>query len=165
MTSPDVVEASAVRNRPRDPAGRYLSLDGRRKPRRPRIGLYSEIGALACLDGRSWQWKFFKAKRAELAAHLGPNLTYVQQQLIERCAWLQLKLTMLDRRLAEDEGRDFTQQDNNIYLAWNNSLARTLALLGVTLGKGIKKPRALRGYKLIASSDGETVADLIGSKP
>jgi hypothetical protein len=86
MSSPDVVEASAVRNRPRDPAGRYLSRDSRRQPRRPRIGLYSEIGAVTCLDGRSRQWKFLKAKRAELAAHLGPNLSYVQEQLIERCA-------------------------------------------------------------------------------
>ena len=71
---------------------------------------------------------------------------------------------MLDRRLAEDEGRNFTEQDNNIYLAWSNSLARTLALLGVTVGRGIKKPRALRGHKLITPSDGETVADLIGGK-
>ena len=173
MTSPDVVEASAVRNRPRDlagdwprdPAGRYLSLDGRRKPRRPRIGIYTEIGALALLDGRSWQWKFLKARRAELAAHLGPNLGCVQERLIERCAWLQLKLTMLDRRLVEDEGRAFTQQDNNSYLAWNNSLARTLALLGVTVGKGVKKPRALAGHRLTTNSDGETVADLIGAKP
>ena len=164
MTSPDVAEAGAVRNRPRDPAGRYLSRDGRRKPRRPRIGVYSEIGALACLDGRSWQWKFFKAKREELSTALGGNLTYIQQQLVERAVWLQLKLTMLDRRLVEGDGLHFTQQDNNTYLAWNNSLARTLALLGVTVGRGIKKPRALRGHKLITLSDGETVANLIGVK-
>jgi hypothetical protein len=89
----------------------------------------------------------------------------VQERLIERCAWLQLKLSMLDRRLVEDDGRGFTQQDNNSYLAWSNSLARTLALLGVTVGKGVKKPRALSGHKLITPSDGETVADLIGGKP
>ena len=164
---PTKVDSASAVGRPsareRDTRGRYASRDGhgRRLSRRPRIGIYSEIGALARLDGRSWQYKFFKAKRAELAAHLGPNLTYVQQQLIERCAWLQLKLSMLDHRLAEDEGRSFTQQDNNTYLAWNNSLARTLALLGVTVGRGIKKPRALRGHKLIPPGDGETVADLV----
>jgi hypothetical protein len=117
------------------------------------------------LDGRSWQYKYFRAKCSELEAHLSGNLTYIQRQMVERCAWLQLKLTMLDLRLAKDGGRNFTQQDNNVYLAWHNSLARTLSLLGVTVGKGIKKPRALRGHKLITPGDGETVADLVGDKP
>jgi hypothetical protein len=127
-----------------------------------RLGPYSSVGALAGLDGRTWEYLYVKKYQAELTAHLGGNLTYIQQQLVERCAWLQLKLTMLDLRLAKDDGRRFTQQDNNVYLAWTNSLARTLLLLGVTVGKGIKKPRALRGHKLITPGDGETVADLVG---
>jgi hypothetical protein len=158
-------EAGLAIDRKRGPNGRYLSHDGLSHPRRQRIGIYSEIGALASLDGRSWQYKYFRAKCTELEAHLSGNLTYIQRQLVERCAWLQLKLTMLDLKLAKDDGRHFTQQDNNVYLAWTNSLARTLSLLGVTVGKGIKKPRALRGHKLITPGDGETVADLVGDKP
>jgi hypothetical protein len=165
MTTPDVAptgDGGIVVNRLRDESGRYVSHDGTRKPRRPRVGIYSQIGALSTLDGRSWQWRFFKAKRKELTTALGGNLTYIQEQLVERAVWLQLKLTMLDHRLATNDGRRFTKQDNNVYLAWHNSLARTLSLLGLTVGKGIKKPRALRGHKLITPGDGETVADLVG---
>ena len=59
---------------------------------------------------------------------------------------------MLDRRLAEDEGRNFTEQDNNIYLAWSNSLARTLALLGVTVAGELKNQEPFAAISLSLSA-------------
>ena len=36
---------------------------------------------------------------------------------------------MLDRKI--EQGKAFTQVDSNTYLAWHNSLVRTLARLGI----------------------------------
>jgi len=56
--------------------------------------------------------------RRELTKHVGGNPSIVEVALIERCCWLQLRMAMLDKKIAS--GRDFTQIDSNTYLAWNN---------------------------------------------
>jgi len=67
--------------------------------------------------------------RDDLAKHVGGTPTAAQAVLIDRCAWLSLRIALLDRKLAS--GCDFTEVDSNVYLAWSNSLTRTLARLGL----------------------------------
>ena len=76
--------------------------------------------------------------RDELLAHLGHNPSTVERVMIERCCFLQLRLSMLDKKLLS--GRDFTQIDSNVYLAWNNSLIRTLVKLGINPKRNLNIP-------------------------
>jgi hypothetical protein len=75
--------------------------------------------------------------RAELTSHCGGRPSVVQRALIERAVWLSLRLAQLDRKIAG--GQNFTEIDSNTYLAWNNSLVRTLARLGI-------EPKQSNGY-------------------
>jgi len=102
--------------------------------RRPhkRVGPYSKRGALAMMDGRSREALFMRARRHELTAHIGGSPTVVQAALIERCAWLSLRVALLDEKMVASE---LTDHDNRAYLARSNSLARALKLLGV---KGVE---------------------------
>jgi hypothetical protein len=70
--------------------------------------------------------------RAELAAHVGQP-SAVQRMLIERAATLSLQLEALDRRMFE--GGTLNEHDTRIYLAWSNSLTRTLKALGVAASR------------------------------
>lgn len=57
--------------------------------------------------------------------------------LIERACQLTLRIADMDRRFAETDSRT--------YLAWSNSLTRTLAQLGVQ-GATAEKPPSLQDY-------------------
>jgi len=70
----------------------------------------------------------FERFKAELVAHVGGAPTFVQAALIERCCWLHLQIAMLDGKLISGA---FTEQDSKVYLAWANTLARTLSRLGL----------------------------------
>lgn len=94
-----------------------------------RIGPYSRPTALAKLDGRTREARLMRQVRAELTAHVGGNPSATQRQLIERCAWLSLHVAQLDARTAE--GRALTDHDSRQYLAWSNTLTRTLRQLGL----------------------------------
>jgi hypothetical protein len=127
------------------------------------------VGALAGLDGRTWEYLYVKKCRRELEEHIGGEPTTVQRKLIERASWLMLRLSMMDRRLAEDGGKRFTRNDSTQYLAWSNGLSRTLVLLDLTRDKGGTRPRFLRSrgalealYGAVSGND-RTIADLVGS--
>ena len=141
----------------------------RRRPHR--LGPYSSVGALAGLDGRTWEYLYVKKCRRELEEHIGGEPTTVQRKLIERASWLMLRLSMMDRRLAEDGGKRFTRNDSTQYLAWSNGLSRTLVLLDLTRGKGGTRPRFLRSRGALealygaASGNNQTIADLVVSSP
>lgn len=102
-----------------------------RGPYKPihRIGAHSRPHTLAKVDGRTKEAIIMRRVRDELTRDVGGKPNAVQRALIERCVWLSLRLAQLDRKIAS--GRDFTEIDSNTYLAWNNSLTRTLAKLGV----------------------------------
>jgi hypothetical protein len=127
------------------------------------------VGAICALKGRSKEWRYLKKCREELTAHVGGAPSTVQEKLIERASWLMLRLSMMDRRLAEDGGRKFTRNDSTQYLAWSNGLSRTLILLEMTRGKGGKLPRFLRSRTALEAlystpgSEQKTVADLVNS--
>jgi hypothetical protein len=160
----DTAQAQPEHNAP--PAARPKKT--RRRPHR--LGPYSSVGALAGLDGRTWEYLYVKKCRRELEEHIGGAPTMVQRQLIERASWLMLRLSMMDRRLAEDGGK-FTSNDSTQYMAWSNGLSRTLILLDLTRGKGGKHPRFLRSRTALEAlystpgSEQKTVADLVGDNP
>lgn len=91
-----------------------------------RIAAYSRYGALAYLDGRRREALFLKRYRGELINHCGGNPSAIELRLIERAAWLALKLAMLDEKMTLGTA---TLHDHNYYLSWSNSLTRTLARL------------------------------------
>ena len=76
--------------------------------------------------------------RAELAAHVGGRPTAVQSALIERACQLTLRIVTMDRKFAEIGEQ--TDHDSRTYLAWSNSLTRTLAQLGVAGASAAREP-------------------------
>ena len=103
------------------------NMTGRRMVKR--VGPYSRPGPLAKVDGRSREARFLKLIRADLAEHLGGSPSATQRALIERAAWLSLRVAQLDGKIAN--GHNFTEHDSRTYLSWVNSLSRCLRELGL----------------------------------
>jgi hypothetical protein len=78
---------------------------------------------LAKLDQRTKEAALMRQTRAALTAHVGEP-SAVQTALIERATWLTLRVAQLDAKMAG--GAAFTEHDSRTYLAWSNSLGRTL---------------------------------------
>ncbi len=68
--------------------------------------------------------------RAALTAHVGGNPSATQRALIDHATMLTLHLHMLDEKALRAAGV-MTEHDSRTYLAWNNSLTRTLRELGL----------------------------------
>ena len=94
-----------------------------------RIGPYSRSGPLARIDGRSREGRLLRSVRAELVRHIGGNPSATERALIERAVWLSLRVAQLDAKMAA--GNSFSDHDSRTYLAWSNSLARTLREVGL----------------------------------
>jgi hypothetical protein len=115
------------------------------------LGPYSvHLSALNNLDGRTKEARILKSMRKELSALLGHQPNAGELAMIERLAWLQLRLATLDRRLLDGE---FTQFDASVYNAHLNSFARGLQKLGV-LGNDRRR----------SSQQGLTVADILAKR-
>jgi hypothetical protein len=99
----------------------------------PSIRPHSKSRQLAKIDYRTSEGLIVKGLRRDLIKHLGGQPTAIERVLIERCCWLQIRLAMLDKKLAT--GREFTEIDSNVYLAWSNTLTRTLTRLGLKPSK------------------------------
>ena len=93
------------------------------KPRAPRGSL------LVLPSARLAEGRRLREFRAELTAHVGGAPTATQRALIDRATVLQHHLTTLDRKMAEAE--DLSDHASRRYLAWSNTLARTLVRLGL----------------------------------
>jgi hypothetical protein len=108
--------------------------DGRTRECRERrgpLGAYSRaIASARGIDGRTTAGKLLSATRRALAEHLGgeDRLSAPQRALVERCAMLQLRIAALDRKIVDET---FTEYDSKVYLAFSNSLTRTLIGLGL----------------------------------
>jgi hypothetical protein len=72
--------------------------------------------------------------RKDLTAHIGGSPNPAQRMLIERAVILSLRVAMLDQKIVA--GEILTTLDNNQYLAWSNSLVRTISRLGVDPASG-----------------------------
>jgi hypothetical protein len=92
------------------------------------LGPNSRRHRLGSLDRRTHEAKLFEAFRTDLIAHVGGSPSVVEAALIERCAWVRLRLAMMDSKVASGS---FTEQDSAVYLAWANTLGRLLARLGL----------------------------------
>jgi hypothetical protein len=94
----------------------------------PKLGAYSQEIVLARPDGRSKEARLLQQVRRELLSHIGGNPSAPQTALIERAAMLQLRVATLDSKILEGT---FSEYDAKVYLAFSNSLCRTLAALGL----------------------------------
>jgi hypothetical protein len=82
----------------------------------------------ASIDRRTAEGRLFDRFRAELIAHVGGNPNIVQSALIDRCAWVRLRIALMDEKMLTG---GLTDQDSAVYLAWANTLRRLLVALGV----------------------------------
>jgi hypothetical protein len=89
---------------------------------------YSVPDALGRLDLRTRQAKVAREVRDELTAHVGGSPTVTQKLMIEQLVQLRLRLAAMDTKFA-DVG--MTDLDGRTYLAWANSFARMLRMLGL----------------------------------
>jgi hypothetical protein len=85
--------------------------------------------SLAKLDGRTREARLMRETRAALTAHVGGAPSATQRALIERACQLTLRLAAMDQRFADTGGQ--TDHDSRVYLAWSNSLTRTLREIGL----------------------------------
>lgn len=98
-------------------------------PTRGHAAPHSRTKAFAPIDQRTKEAKLLRETRATLLAHLGGKASPVQTALIERACQLTLHLAAMDRRYAETGA--MSEHSAREYLAWNNTLTRTLARLGL----------------------------------
>jgi hypothetical protein len=132
-------------------------MDKKRPKIARQIGPYSRRHRLAKLDGRTKEAALLRETRARLVAHVGGAPSAVQAELIERAAQLTLKVAQLDAKLdAKLDARSMTDHDHRHYLAWSNSLTRTLAHLG--LKPAAERLPSFREYWTRPRDPGEVVA-------
>ena len=92
--------------------------------------------------------------RQELIAHMGGTVTPPQRAMIERAAMLQLRCAALDRKVLDGT---FSEYDAKTYLAFSNSLTRTLKALGVQ-PTAAKPPTLADHLAALAARSEETAA-------
>ncbi|MBS0988510.1 hypothetical protein [Acetobacter okinawensis] len=103
-----------------------------------KIGPYSRPDSLNKLDGRCKEARLLKNVRSALVEHLGGNPSITQLVLIDRAAWLTLHMGLMDSHMLE--GGAPAERDSRQYLAWANTLTRTMRSLGLD-----KAPAPTRG--------------------
>lgn len=84
---------------------------------------------LAKLDGRTREARLMRQVRQELTQHCGGNPSATQRALIERAVNLTVRIAAMDQRFAETGTQ--TEHDARTYLAWSNTLTRTMRHLGL----------------------------------
>jgi hypothetical protein len=95
------------------------------------------------LDGRTKEARILKATRAEMLRLLGHKPNGAELAAIERIAWLQLRIQIMDARMLDGKASHF---DTQVYNANCNSLTKALNNLGV-----IGKARAEAGKSGLAN--------------
>jgi hypothetical protein len=109
------------------------------------------------VDGRSKEARLMKSLRTELIAHVGGEPSVTQRILIDQAARLQLRIAMMDRE-GTDTGMSERRQVE--YLAWANTLSRTLRELGL---EPAKKPKP-RWQPPNAAQPGASPEDLAAAR-
>jgi hypothetical protein len=100
-----------------------------RAPAKRASGPYAGLARLSAPDLRTRYGRILKSVRDELTSHVGSRPSATQKMLIERAAQLSLRVAMMDDQAAT--GKVLTDHDSRTYLAWSNTLTRTLAQLGL----------------------------------
>jgi hypothetical protein len=99
-------------------------------PQRLGAGPFSAALKTAALDNRTREARYLAGARQQLIDHLGGNPSATQLILIDRCAWLMLHCSLLDQRIVSGK-QDWGENDRKCYLAFSNSLVRTLREIGL----------------------------------
>jgi hypothetical protein len=123
------------------------------------IGPYSRRHRLGYIDRRTHEGKLLEEFRADLVEHCGGAPNTIQSVLIERAARMQLRLAMMDSKVAAG---DLHEHDSRVYLAWANTLRRTLVALGVqsaTTATGATTQPLDQYLKLLAARNDRSAAD------
>jgi hypothetical protein len=81
------------------------------------------------LDRRSVEWRVFDEFRQGLIAHFDDTPDILQMILIDRAAWIFLRMRMMDEWLLKSDG--ISDGSSHVYLAWSNALRRLLVSLGI----------------------------------
>lgn len=97
-----------------------------------RLGPYSTQAAVQGLDQRTREGRLMRQVRKDLTNHLGGNPSVTQRVMIDRAAWLSLRIALLDAKILDGS---FTEHDSRTYLAWSGHLSRLMRDLGL---KGAK---------------------------
>ncbi len=108
----------------------------------PKIGPYSRPASMAKIDGRSADGRFLRRVRAELAQHVGGKPSATQYALIDRIAWLRLRIAAMDGNTAL--AKPMTEHDSRTYLAWVGTLDRLMRGLGPAVPLPDAKPATLK---------------------
>ena len=83
----------------------------------------------AGVTAKSREGRLIKEVRAELLGHVGGAPSATQRALVERCVMLSVHLARMDTKaLAAGAMSDHASRE---YLAWSNTLTRTLRQLGL----------------------------------
>lgn len=90
------------------------------------------------VHGNSKEGRFLRAVERELTQHIGGSPSAAQRMLISRAARLALQLEMMDEA-ALAAGGAMSEGNSRRYLAWSNTLSRTLRELGLK-GVAAKAP-------------------------
>src|SRR4051812_22257008 len=93
-----------------------------------RLRANSRPHRFANLDRRTAEGRLFDRFRRELVEHVGGQPNVVQAAMIERAAWVRLRLALMDEKILAG---GMTDQDSVVYLAWANTLRRLLVSLSV----------------------------------
>ena len=109
-----------------------------------KIAAYSRPEVLSKLDGRTREARVMQRVKADLVQHVGGKPSPTQSALIERAAWLTLHIALMDARISE-LGEQPSERDGRQYLAWSNTLTRTLLAIG-TKAKNEERPATLRDH-------------------
>jgi hypothetical protein len=107
----------------------------------PKLGAFSREVVLGRPDWRSKEGRLWSQVYRRLRDELGGKLTPRQELLVLRASNLHLRLAVFDRKFEEGT---FSEYDSKVYLAFNNSLVRTLAVLGLETGALPAKPLRFR---------------------
>ncbi len=102
------------------------------------------------LDRRTLIGRDAAAFRARLVAHCAGAPTATQAALIETAVQIRMRLIAMDIAFAQKAGQ--SAHDARQYLAWSNSLTRTLSLLGLQPTAAAAAPPSLADF-LAARSD------------
>jgi hypothetical protein len=102
-----------------------------------------QVRGIAQVDGRTRLGKVAKKFRADLIAHCGgpEQINVVQRELVERCVFLQIKASLLDKKIVDGL---FTDYDSKVYCSIVANLSRALLRLGYKESVEIMRMRTER---------------------
>jgi len=92
------------------------------------VGYETRPDRLAKLDNRTREAALVRRTRDALTAHV-KNPSVVQAALIERAAWMTLRINLLEARFSSGEA--MSDHAAKQYIALSNALRRTLDAIGI----------------------------------